>query len=68
MISQDAIAAKATVGTVTAATGLASYFDLIHSGLSIVAVILGIILTGRMLYKEFFPRGDRRSTDGDKDG
>lgn len=56
MINQDAIAAKATVGTVTAGFGLVSYLDQIQTGLSIVLVIMGIIVNAVFLYKEYESR------------
>jgi len=60
MINQDVATAKATVGSVTAATGLATYFDAISSVLGIVATLLGIGLTSWMIYKEIRHERERQ--------
>ena len=60
MTSLDATAAKATAGTVTVATGLATYLEVIQSGLGIAASLLGVILTGWILYKELRAEMTRR--------
>ncbi len=60
MINQDAIAAKVTVGTATAGAGLASGLEVMQTGLSIVATILGVILTSWIIYKEIRAEMERR--------
>jgi len=61
MTSLDVTAAKATAGTVTAATGLATYLEVIQSGLGIAASLLGVLLTGWIIYKELRTEMIRRN-------
>jgi len=68
MINQDVSTAKATVGSVTAATGLATYFDAISSALGIVATLLGIGLTSWMIYKEIRQERERHVKKRNEDG
>lgn len=62
MINQDAIAAKATVGTATAGAGLANFFEVTQSALNTVGVLLGVTLTSWLLYKEYRAEKERRAS------
>ncbi len=62
MISQDAIAAKGMVGTATAGAGLASFFEITQGVLSIATMILGLILSSWILYKEYRAEKERRAS------
>ncbi len=60
MINQDATVQKGMVGTATAGAGLASGLEVMQTGLSIVATILGVILTSWIIYKEIRAEMERR--------
>jgi len=69
MIGQDATAAKATLGTATAATGWATFSDQLQDGLSIATMILGGVLTSWLIFKEARSEWYRwKAKKGDKDG
>jgi len=66
MISHDATAAKATAGSVTAATGLATYLEAINGALGIAATVLGILLTSWLIFKEVRQEINRRKANKGK--
>lgn len=60
MTNLDATVQKTMVGTATAGAGLASGLELMQTGLSIVATLLGVILTSWIIYKEIRAELERR--------
>lgn len=61
MQQHDLATLKATAGTLTAGTGIATWLSWIEGALGIIATLLGICLTSWLIYKEIRQERARRA-------